>query len=117
VTFYNIFKLDFNKHNCPKINIFYSLRKKILDEKCLFIFLLQYLFTSILCAKILCVNWALMRDVLLTKLVVRFVLLTSPVVPKIMSKYFHKKSLIPIGSFKPVVDLKLFCLAGNIGPV
>jgi hypothetical protein len=41
-------------HNCPKINIFNSHRKKILEEKCLFIFLLQYLFISILCGKILC---------------------------------------------------------------
>ncbi len=32
--------------------------KKILDEKCLFIFLLQYLFILILCAKILYVTWA-----------------------------------------------------------
>jgi hypothetical protein len=30
-----------------------------LDEKHLFIFLLQYLFISIVCAKILCVYWAL----------------------------------------------------------
>ena len=35
--------------------------KKILDEKCLFIFLLKYLFISILCTKILCVNKALKR--------------------------------------------------------
>jgi len=32
----------------------------MLEEKCLYIFLLQYLFIAILCAKILCVNWALM---------------------------------------------------------
>ncbi len=37
VTFQNCFKK-------MKINIFNSHRKKILDEKCLFIFLLQYLF-------------------------------------------------------------------------
>jgi len=29
VTFYNIFKLGFNNHNCPKINIFNSHGKKI----------------------------------------------------------------------------------------
>jgi len=54
VTCYNTFKLGFNKqikkHNCQKkISIF--TQGKILDEKCLFIFLLQYLFISTLCAK------------------------------------------------------------------
>jgi len=42
------------EQNCPKINIFNSHRKKILDEKCLFIFLFEvsfYLFIAILRAK------------------------------------------------------------------
>jgi len=55
VRFYNIFKLGFNKHNCPKINIFNAHRKKILDEKKSFyrnIFLSQCLFIAILCANI-----------------------------------------------------------------
>jgi len=43
MTFKNIFKLGFNKHNCRKINIFNSHRKKILNEKCL------NLFVTVLC--------------------------------------------------------------------
>ena len=46
VTFKNTFKLGFYKHDCPKINIFNSHRKKILDEICLFIFLLQYILSQ-----------------------------------------------------------------------
>jgi len=61
VTFKKNFKLGFNKHNSPKINIFNSHRKKVLDEKCLFIFLLQFIFISILCEKLLCVTWAIVR--------------------------------------------------------
>ncbi len=51
----------FNMHNYLK-KYFQLTQKKILEEKCLFIFLIAisfHLFVSILCAKILCVNWAL----------------------------------------------------------
>jgi len=37
MTFQKIFKVGFNKHNCPKINISIHKGKKILSEKCLFI--------------------------------------------------------------------------------
>ncbi len=42
VTFYNIFKLGFSKHNCPKINIFNSHKKKNIGWKISF-----YLFIAI----------------------------------------------------------------------
>jgi len=46
-TFENIFKLGFNKHNCPKINIFNTHKKYWIKN----IFLSQYLFIAILCLK------------------------------------------------------------------
>jgi len=47
VTFQNIFKLQASiKKNCSKINIFNSPKKKILDEKCLFIALSFYPFIA-----------------------------------------------------------------------
>jgi len=60
VTFKKIFKLGFNKHNCPKINIFNSHgEKKILVEKYFF-----FLFISLLWAKMSRVNRALKLNIL-----------------------------------------------------
>jgi len=64
VTFLNFFKLGFNKHNCPKIDIFNSHKKIFFGWKMsfhLFIAISFYLFISILRAKILRMNWAYIR--------------------------------------------------------
>jgi len=52
-----MFKLGFKKHNCPKITIFNSHREKNIGRKMMSLFL----FIAILWAKILCVNWALIK--------------------------------------------------------
>jgi len=52
LTFQNISKQASIEQNCPKINIFNAHRKKILDDKCIFMAISFYLFIAILCAKI-----------------------------------------------------------------
>ncbi len=46
MTFLNIFKLGFNKNNCPKINIFNSHSKKYWMKN---VFLSQYRVKNIVC--------------------------------------------------------------------
>jgi len=48
MTFQNIFKVGFNKHNCPKINISVHTGKKYWLKN---VFLLQYIFIAMSQAK------------------------------------------------------------------
>jgi len=54
VTFKNIFKLGFNKYNCPKINIFNTRRKKYWMKKIIFInlFITMSFYRNIVCENV-----------------------------------------------------------------